>query len=310
MVGPVDLEEQSLYNIRYFFKNRNYHEIISYTFIDPKDQELFDPDNKPLKLSNPIAENMSVMRTNLWGGLVNTLIYNVNHQQSSVRLFETGLRFLNVFNKLEQQEVVAGLIYGEVGKRQWNEQSRFNDFFDLKGDLQALLGTVFRYQEFDFRAAFHPVLHPGQTAAIYKKDSLVGFVGALHPIVAYKKGLYKPIYLFELITDLLFCKRQSNKLKTISKFPLIHRDIAIIIKRDVKAEEVINVVKRVSGSLLLDVGVFDIYEGKEIQSGKKGIALNITLHKISHALNEKEISDTMSRVCEELVSSFNATLRK
>ncbi|MBN1684987.1 MAG: phenylalanine--tRNA ligase subunit beta [Gammaproteobacteria bacterium] len=309
MIGsPLNPTEQIFQKIRYFFRDRAYHEIISYTFIDPQDQKLFDPDQTPLVLDNPIAQNMSVMRTNLWPGLVNTLVYNLNHQQTRVRLFETGLRFIHVDHKLEQQEVIAGLIYGDMHKRQWNESSRSSDFYDLKGDLEALF-RLMSFAQMEYREVSHPALHPGQSSAIYQDEKLIGYVGALHPSLLQMKDIDRSVYVFELFLDKMsHVKRLS--FEPISKFPAIRRDIAIVVSHDISIHQILKAIQENLGNLLIDLEVFDIFEGKDIAADKKSVALGLTLQDMSHTLNEKEICDLMDQLLKMLTSNFGATLRK
>jgi phenylalanyl-tRNA synthetase beta chain len=144
--------------------DRGYQEAITYSFVDEDIQRDIAPDDEFIRLKNPISSELSVMRTTLWCGLLNAALYNTKRQQSRVRLFETGLRFINRNNETVQQKMLSGLVLGNVVAEQWSEKSRKVDFFDLKGDLEAL----FHLSDCEVRFASikHSALHPGQSADI------------------------------------------------------------------------------------------------------------------------------------------------
>ncbi len=169
---------QPLTQLRKSLVDRGYFEAITYSFVDPAWQTVLDPGNETVKLANPLSSEMSVMRTTIWPGLLQAVRYNLNRQQNRVRLFETGQVFLQGEAELQQVDMIAGAICGLIKDEQWAENSREVDFYDLKADVESLLGTG---AEIEYRAQAHPALHPGQSAAVYKNGEAIGWLGALHP---------------------------------------------------------------------------------------------------------------------------------
>ena len=159
LIHQKDTQSQDLYLLRQALCDQGFHEIISYSFVDKKLQQLFDPAAAPETLINPLTADMSVMRTNLWPGLANTLLYNKSRQQHRIRLFEIGTCFIQQGKTLLQQPRLAGLITGLVFPEQWGMSSRESDFFDLKGNLLNIL----EMNDLHFAPETHPALHPGQT---------------------------------------------------------------------------------------------------------------------------------------------------
>src|SRR5690606_18171044 len=203
LAAPLDIEPHpeaklGLPALRNQLIARGYQEAITYSFIEPKLSALFDPETKPVALRNPISADMAVMRTSLMPGLVNVLRHNLNRQQDRVRLFESGLRFVPSVDGLRQEGMLAGLVYGNRAPESWGNVAEPADFFDLKGDLESLLALTGDVDSFEFRAANHVALHPGQTAAVYRNGELEGYIGALHPTLQQELDLPKTTYLFEL----------------------------------------------------------------------------------------------------------------
>ncbi len=285
-----------------------FHEVITYSFVDKKLQHLLDPNHKPKALKNPITADMSVMRTNIWPGLIQTLLYNHHRQQPRVRIFEIGSRFLpSSLETYEQQCVIGGLMSGAVYPLQWGIAPRTADFFDVKGDIENLLKLTKASGEFHFKQGSHPALHPGQTADIYRKDTFVGVMGTLHPSVLQSLELINPVLVFELLLDPLV-ENVLPHYQDISKFPQIRRDIAIFVDQTVPSQAIQDTIYEVGGELLRDVTVFDIYQGKESKN-RKSIALALTLQHNSRTLVDEEVTDIVERIVVTLKQKFAAELR-
>lgn len=303
--------------IRANLVSRDYQESISYSFVDPKIQQLLDPESTPVVLQNPISADMSVMRTSLWQGLVTALLYNVNRQQTRVRFFETGLRFSinktdSVIDKsdspFKQEPVIAGLIYGTRHGESWVDGPSSVDFYDIKGDVEALLSITKNASQFNFTAATHPALHPGQTAAIELAGNTVGFVGALHPTLQKSLDLPQTAYLFE-ITQAALADSSFPNFMPLSRFPEVRRDIAVIVDQKLAVSTLQATVKEMAGELLTNLKVFDVYVGKGIDSERKSVALGLTFQHLSRTLTDDEITASINNVVNELKVKFNAELR-
>ena len=286
-----------------------FNEVVTYSFIDKKWQSLFDPEHQAKELMNPITAEMAVMRTNLWPGLITTLLYNQNRQQSRVRLFETGLRFiLEEDGALLQQSVLSGVITGPSFPQQWGIPNREADFFDLKGDLQNIFKLTRAMDEFTFEASQHPALHPGQTASICRNRKQVGLMGALHPSIKKELDITGNVFVFEILLDGLEPARLA-RFSEVSKFPEISRDLALLVKQTVPAQAIQDTIINIAGELLKTLNVFDVYQGKGITPDCKSIALSLTLQHASRTLRDEEVADLMERIIVALKDQFAAELR-
>ncbi|MBI3570475.1 MAG: phenylalanine--tRNA ligase subunit beta [Gammaproteobacteria bacterium] len=289
--------------------DRDYQEVITYSFVDPDLQKLLDPAARPLALANPIAANMSVMRASLWPGLVQTLLYNQNRQAERQRLFEVGRRFLSTGADISQEYMLSGAMTGAVGVPQWGMERREVDFFDAKADVEALLALTGKAGEYRFQSASRPALHPGMTAEILSKGNRVGWVGGLHPGIREKLDLNSPVFLFEL-TCAVFEEAKTQIYREISRFPAIRRDIAVTVEASLPAAEILECVKNVAGNLLINLELFDEYHGKGIDSGRKSFAMGLTLQESSRTLKDSEVDAVMAKVVIALETVFKAKLRQ
>jgi phenylalanyl-tRNA synthetase beta chain len=292
--------------------DRDYQEAITYSFVDPALQALISPGQSPLTLTNPIASDMAQMRLSLWPGLVKAMLYNQNRQQERVRLFEIGRRFLaKPDGSADEQPVIAGIVTGPVLSEQWGAKARPVDFFDVKGDVEALLALGGQHQ-YVFRPARHPALHPGQAAEIAligTVDEAVGLVGVLHPDIQAKTGLEKSVILFELRLSALQAAI-IPQFQEISRYPAIRRDLALVLADAVPAQTVLDHVRKTAGLLLVNLELFDEYRGEGIDSGRKSLALGLTFQDTSRTLNESDVEAVVGRVVAGLKASFDAQLRQ
>ncbi|MDO9622679.1 MAG: phenylalanine--tRNA ligase subunit beta [Pseudomonas sp.] len=288
---------------------RGYQEAITYSFIDPKLFELFHPGVAPLMLANPISADMSAMRSSLWPGLVKALEHNLNRQQSRVRLFESGLRFVGQLEELKQEPMLAGVICGSRLSENWANGRENVDFYDVKADVEALLASAGAGDCFNFVPAEHPALHPGQTAQIERDGRLVGFLGAMHPELSKTLGFDQPVYMFELLLAEITQGRMP-KFQELSRFPEVRRDLALLVDRDVPAAMLLAAIRDAAGEWLTDLKLFDVYHGKGIDPHRKSLAVGLTWQHPSRTLNDDEVSSTAQNVLASLEQRFNATLRK
>ena len=286
--------------------DRDYQEVITYSFVDPKLQSAVDPDIEALRLANPISAEMAVMRTNLWPGLLQTVAYNQNRQQTRLRLFEIGRRFRPAAQEVAQEPMLAGAVTGAVWPEQWGAATRDADFYDVKADIEALFSIGSR--DVRFVQGRHAALHPGQTAAIHCGEECVGYVGMLHPTVASALGLNPPVALFELRLAAL-TKRLLPRYREISRFPAIRRDIAVVVDVDVEAQKVLDRVSAIAGGLLAKLELFDDYRGEGIDSGRKSLAMGLTLQDSSRTLKEAEVDEVVGRIIAALRDDLGAQLR-
>lgn len=310
-VGSLGLREEQeavrpISQVRSLLVDRGYQEAVTYSFVDSKVQALIDGDHTGIELANPISSDMSVMRTSLWPGLLKTVAYNQNRQQSRIRLFETGLRFVRDGDGIEQVPMLAGAVTGAQNPESWVNGRRGVDFFDVKGDLEALFELLGISVEFS--VGEHVALHPGQTAKLHKNGEFVGWLGALHPQVQKKLDLDGTIYVFELFLNSILSGYVPN-FKEFSKFPEVRRDLAIIIGNEVTYAEVQRVAREKAGEFLTGARVFDVFEGEAIGEGRKSLALSLFWQHPERTLNDDEIQTWFGAAIDALKAELGATLR-
>jgi phenylalanyl-tRNA synthetase beta chain len=288
----------------------DYQEAITYSFVDPKIQSVLFPEYQALQLPHPISSEMSTMRVSLWTGLLQAVSYNQKRQQGRVRLFESGLRFIPDANEktgVTQQPVISGVVCGLATEESWDNASRAVDFFDIKADVENILncaGVVgYRFESVSINA-----LHPGQSAAIYVADRLIGYVGAVHPQFEKMLGLNGRCFVFELEIA-AFGYKNLPKAQEISKFPANRRDIAIVVDDDKVVGEIMDCIEKFGENQLVGLNLFDVYTGKGIAQGKKSLAISLILQDKSKTLQENDIQATVDGILAALSQKFDAFLR-
>jgi phenylalanyl-tRNA synthetase beta chain len=306
---PFSGAKPSLARMRSLLADRGYQEAITYSFIDAGLNRLLAAHGRTRQVANPISLEMEVMRSSLWPGLIKAAQYNLNRQQSRIRLFETGLKFSDgEAGETLQIATLAVIALGDALPEQWGTSSREIDFFDVKGDVEALLSLTARSEEVRFVPAVHPALHPSQSARIMLGDTAIGWLGALHPAVRSRLGLTAKLFAFELELDALD-NRPVPRVREVSKFPAIRRDIAIVIDEAVTAAQVKDCILAAGGDRLQVCEVFDVYRGAGIASGRKSLALGLILQDLTRTLHDEEVDAIVSRVVAELSQRLGASLR-
>ena len=289
----------------------DYQEAITYSFVDPKIQSLLHPHQEALVLPNPISVEMSAMRVSLMSGLLGAVLYNQNRQQSRVRLFETGLRFVPDANAefgVRQEFVLSAVITGTTKSEHWAGKAESVDFFDLKGDLESVLSLTEGGNRVRFVAKQFDALHPGQSAAIELDGQEIGFIGAIHPSISQKLGLNGKTFVFEILWNAI-AARNVVQAKEISKFPANRRDLALVVADSVPAGELIAACKQAGGEKLVQVNLFDVYQGVGVAEGYKSLAISLTVQDNEKTLEDEEINAVISAVLAEVKQRFNAELR-
>lgn len=289
--------------------NRGYQEVITYSFISPEMAELISPGMPHIELANPISTDMSVMRSSLWPGLLSTLQYNLARQQDRVRLFESGLRFVQSAEGIQQKPMLAGLVNGNLYPEQWAEGSRKLDFYDVKGDVENILALAGGLQDFYFSPLEDSALHPGQAAAVVYKDHEIGRLGLLHPAVQAKLDLPGNVYLFELELEALEHTGKLPAFQALSKFPAIRRDIALLLDKNLSFAAVEVCARKAAPEIVRDIRIFDVYTGENIDSNLKSLALSLILQDYSHTLTDQEVENATQLVLAALESELSARLR-
>ncbi len=298
-----------LHRAKQVLVNRGYQEAITYSFIDPEQQRAIDPQHTGVELANPISAQMSIMRTSLWPGLLETARYNQARQQERVRIFETGRRFVKEGEGLHQDMMLAGLVTGSVQPEQWGDTARPVDLFDVKADLEAVLGLTGQGSDFRFAPGEHPTLHPGQAAAVERDGEPVGWLGMLHPELEKKLGLASGTFLFEVKVDALSPGRLPA-FQALSRYPSIRRDIAVVVDRDIPFKAVRDCIQGAAPKILRDILLFDVYTGNKVDLGRKSLALGLILQETSHTLTDEQVDSVQTGVLQALSAQLGATLRE
>jgi phenylalanyl-tRNA synthetase beta chain len=288
--------------------SRGYQEAVTYSFIDPELQARINPGKTAVPLANPISSGMATMRTSLWPGLLTAVQYNLNRQKSRLRFFEHGLRFYSRDGEIHQDRMLAGVITGSRLPEHWDGKGSPVDFFDIKGDLQALLVLTGNAEGFAFVAVEHPALHPGQSAQITCGTRPVGWIGRVHPSLASHLDLNPDSFVFEIEYAALETGRLA-KFQSISRFPSIRRDLAVVVDAGLSVAALQAVIEQAAGELLQELLIFDVYRGKGIETGRKSIAFGLILQDYSRTLTEQDIEGVVTQVTDQLGKEFGATLR-
>ncbi|MDO5102684.1 MAG: phenylalanine--tRNA ligase subunit beta [Lautropia sp.] len=298
---------------------RDYQEVVNFSFVSEADDRRFSPEIKPIRVQNPIAEHMNVMRTSLWSGLLENLRHNLNRKAERVRLFEVGRVYLPnpsqpagplTLAGIEQPMKLGVLLYGPALAPQWGAVGREADFFDLKGDLEAAHPEV----ELVFEAAQHPALHPGQSARIRLVDGTpIGWMGALHPVLIEALDLPGSVLLAEVDWAPLQ-QRNVASFQRVSRFPPAIRDMAVVVDEAVPASAILGEIRDVAASdpaadSVQHVRLFDEYRGKGLENKEKSLAFRLWMQHTDRTLSDAEVDEIQAKVLDRLAQRFQARLR-
>jgi len=282
---------------------RDYLEVITFSFVSRGLESDFAANTAPVALANPIASQMSVMRSSLIGSLIEAVHLNVTRKQERVRVFEVAACYRRAGEAFTQMNRLAGVCYGAAMPEQWGERSRSVDLFDVKGDLESLLGTA----NVSLVADSHPCFHPGQSARVLYKSHAAGWLGAIHPRLLQKYELSAAVVAFELDLDVIR-EREIPLYEPISRFPGVRRDIALVVG-DTPAALIAEAIRAEGAPLVNDVTLFDIYRGKGVPEGKKSLAFRVLLQDTEKTLTDAEVDTVVQRIVKILEEKHGAALR-
>ncbi len=288
--------------------SRGYAEAITYSFVDSGLQSLLAPMDQAVALKNPLSSEMNVMRASLLPGLLSAVAHNQNRQQLDIRLFEVGMVFRNnekamTLDNIHQHQKIAMVITGRRFPERWSHEGHNVDFFDLKGDLQGLIGDRLM-----FDAAAIPGLQAGQSAMLSVAGQTIGFMGLLEPGSTKAFQLKAPVFVAELDLALAQARLVPDVLE-ISKYPEVRRDIAILVARNVSAQALRQDIEASAGIGLINLKLFDVYMGEGIDPDKKSVGLGLTFQHPSRTLTDDEVNTAMAEVVSSLSRRFEAELR-
>jgi phenylalanyl-tRNA synthetase beta chain len=311
---------RSLHQVRGQLAALGYQEVVNYSFVEEAWERDFACNGNPIRLMNPIASQMSVMRSSLLGGLVQVLRYNLNRRADRAFIFEIGRTFrrdseiadsLSSVAGINQPMRLAGLAYGSAVPEQWGVRpTRQVDFFDIKADVEALcakLGEV-RLERTDFAA-----LHPGRSALIIVGSRTAGFIGELHPRLQQAYELPTAPIVFEMDASVLSALA-ARKIREPSKFPEARRDIAIVVKEDITVQSLLDCMRKAASnapqsSLVRNINLFDEYRGKGLLSNEKSLAFRLVLQDTETTLQDDRVDAVIAEILAALERELGARLR-
>lgn len=302
--------QSNLHKLKMTLVNQGYFEAVSFSFSDAKVESLFNGEHfaEPLALANPISSDLAVMRRTLLSSLLPCVQYNLNRQQSRVRLFETGLRFDGSdIKSLKQVETLALLAVGMTNSEQPND-NRAMDFYDLKHDVEAIFPSH-AFHQINYQRSSQPFLHSGQSADVMYQGKAIGYFGQLHPQIA--KSLDLPTtWVAELDLQAVVAMYQHQPTITVpSKFPQVRRDIAILVDKEVLVQDLQQTIGKAGGKLLTDNWLFDIYEGDTLPAGKRSLAFGLIFQAVENTLADEVVNQAVQQILDELAHQHGATLR-
>ena len=310
--------ERSLFTLRRQLADLDYQEVINFSFVEEAWERDFAGNRNPVRLQNPIASQMSVMRSTLVGSLLANVKYNLNRKTSRIRAFEIAAVYLRADTRedgpldvagFSQPKRIGAVAYGPVAEEQWGMAARNVDFHDLKGDLEAL----FAPRQLSFRKFEHPALHPGRCAQVLMDGTVIGFIGELHP--QWQRQLELPLapVLFEI--DAAAAQQRALPVyREIAKFPPVSRDLALVVKQQVAAGEVIATLASARDTnpacaILQGLVLFDEYRGKGLENDEKSLAFRFTLQDTQSTLSDNKVDEAMEAFIAAVQDKHGARLR-
>ncbi len=308
-LSPGLLDQDSLQerSARRLLVSKGYSEAITYSFVSIDKSKYFSDQGQTLKLSNPISNEMEIMRPSILPGLLDALMYNLNRQQTTVNLFEQGMIFWQESGNVRQERCIAGLRCGLSGNSSWATARRDVDFYDIKHDVEMLLVQL-RMANAVFKTASPNGFHPTQTAEIFLGADIKGRVGAVDPVLLDEIGVDKPVFCFELSMQGA-AQKNGKRYDPVSKYPSVKRDIDIVLDRKINAGSLLGVVWASGGDILKDLQLLDVYQGQGIDFLKKSITLSLIFQNNSRTLTDSETENACKIILSAIEKELGGILR-
>ena len=297
-LAPRTESAQSLRRLKRALVDMGYQEAITFSFTEASVQQAFTPNLTPLILANPLSQELASMRTSLLPGLLMAVRHNQSRQQSRIRLFEAGMRFLPKADGLVQEPMLAGVLVGSALPMLWSNTKTNVDFYDLKGNIEHLL-SVARVATLRFVSAQRDGFHPGQCAELYEGDTCLGVLGAIHPSTLAAFDVDGPVFAFELSQQLLALGSLPG-FTPLSRFPQMQRDLALLVPLAVNADAVISSIRQHAGADLQRVDLFDVYRGAGLPEGYYSLAITVIWQHAERTLLDAEVQGSVDNVLTAL----------
>jgi len=296
------------------FMAQSLSEVVNYSFINPKDfDRLLLPADSPLrnvvKIANPLSEEQSVMRSLLLPGLLETIKRNLARKNQDLAFFEMGQVFIPTNELLPLEKLYLGAIVTGKSELNWLKQQVELDFFFLKGIMEDLLQEL-GISDYEFKETQNPSYHPGRTASLWARGQMIAVIGELHPLVLENYDIKERASALELDVEKLFTLLgAASKMESISRYPAVERDIAILLDQEIKASQVLSVIKGMNNPLLYDLKLFDLYSGTQVTKGQKSVAFKAIFQSAERTLTDAEVNHSMDSILEQLKKQLGAVLR-
>jgi phenylalanyl-tRNA synthetase beta chain len=307
---PLPEAMRGAMQVRHLLAERGYHEVINYSFVEASWEADFANNVHPVRLANPIASQMGVMRTTLIGGLVGALVGNLKRQADSVRIFELGRCFIpdtagGNGTGCTQPMRVAALVAGPAQPEQWGVPTRSADFYDIKGDLEA----VFAPRSLRFERTNHPALHPGRSASVLLDGLAIGVIGEIHPRWQQKYEVAIPVVVFEIELSPLLLAAVMPAYQERSRFPAVVRDIALLLPQHCEVQALQDAFCESSPAYVREIRLFDVYQGKGIAPETKSLAFRVTMQDTHKTLADSDADAAVAQLVKMATERFGAVLR-
>lgn len=315
-IFPFPEKQRSEHAFRHLMAAMDYQEVVNYSFVDENWERNYQNNDNPIRLLNPIFSQYAVMRTSLVGGLLKNIAHNAKYRQNRVRVFELGRVFFDdpevksgdkTVKGINQPMHFAAASWGLAYPEQWGEKARQVDFFDLKNDLENLLGS--QAADLRFVAEEHPALHPGRSAAIFYRDEKIGVIGELHPQWLGELDLTTAPVVFEIAIAPLM-DHDLVSYKDISKQPVVKRDLALWVPSAINYQQVVDVLEEIrQQGILREITLFDIWKDQNSTQNERSLALRFILQDATATLEDAQVEEVMSKVLNTLVEKLGVRLR-
>jgi len=306
---PATESSRSPMSLRRAVAERDFHEVVTYSFVDATWESDFAANRAPITLANPIASQMGVMRSSLIGGLVGVLVANRKRQAERVRVFELGRCFskdagAGPVTGFAQPMRLACLAAGAALPEQWGSAAGRVDFYDIKADVEAL----FAPRRLEFIKTGHPALHPGRCATVSLDGQAVGILGELHPRWVQKYELGTAPVVFELELAALL-ETPFPHYDEVSRFPAVIRDLALVVAQSQSLAPLLAALRAAAPAIVRDVALFDVYQGKGLGENEKSLAFRIVMQDTQRTLEDAEVEAVIANLLTVATRDFSASLR-
>ena len=291
--------------LKHALADLDWQEIATFSFVDSGVEAALSATARPVRVLNPIAAQRDVMRTSLLPGLIETLQTNLNRKESRIRIFELGRTFHHAAAGYAQPVRLGGLAYGGAAPEQWGQGSRDVDFFDVKGDVEALVSP----RRVTTETMEHPALHPGRSASIAIDGVDAGWLGELHPRLVRHFGLPKAPVVFELAVKALVALPMPAG-KPVSRLPIVRRDLGLVVDEAVPVQALLDALSDAKPPHVEAIRLFDVYRGHGLTEGKKSLAILVLMQDTSRTLTDADIAATEVCLLAAAHEKFGATLRQ